>query len=120
MIPCGETELVGCKKPYLYPELVTDPICQVTMQERWKVVYPYLKGVVNDIRKLGTDLGPLLRDETAITTKAAIQKHKNNFTDWSGDENIASYEEVIENFVTVYGKRLGGMNSLITSRKFVK
>lgn len=105
-----------------YPKLVTDPIYQLTVQERWKVVYPYLQSVVNEIRKLGTDLARSYEVNNTMwpTTKAAIQKHKNNFTDWSGDENIASYEEVIENFVTVYGRRLEGMNSLITSGKFMK
>lgn len=55
-----------------------------------------------------------------LTNKAAIQKHKNNFSDWSGDENINSYPELIENFVTVYRNRLNGMNKLITSGRFTK
>ena len=54
------------------------------------------------------------------TNKAAIQKHKNNFSDWSGDENINSYPELIENFVTVSRNRLNGMNTLITSGRFTK
>lgn len=54
------------------------------------------------------------------TNKAAIQKHKNNFSDWSGDENINSYPELIENFVMVYRNRLNGMNALITSGRFTK
>ena len=54
------------------------------------------------------------------TNKAAIQKHKNNFSDSSGDENINSYPELIENFVTVYRNRLNGMNKLITSGRFTK
>ena len=54
------------------------------------------------------------------TNKAAIQKHKNNFSDWSGDEKINSYPELIENFVTVYRNRLNGMNALITSGRFTK
>lgn len=55
-----------------------------------------------------------------LTNKTAIQKHKNNFSDWSGDENINSYPELIENFVTVYRNRLNGMNTLITSGRFTK
>lgn len=54
------------------------------------------------------------------TNKAAIQKHKNNFSDWSGDKNINSYPELIENFVTVYRNRLNGMNKLIMSGRFTK
>jgi hypothetical protein len=52
------------------------------------------------------------------TDKAAIQEHKSGFSDWSGDENIAKFEDVINNFVTVYEERLSGMNYLITSGKF--
>ena len=55
-----------------------------------------------------------------LTNKAAIQMHKNNFSDWSGDEKINSYPELIENFVTVYRNRLNGMNTLITSGGFTK
>ena len=55
-----------------------------------------------------------------LTNRAAIQKHKNNFSDSSGDENINSYPELIENFVTVYRNRLNGMNTLITSGRFTK
>ena len=54
------------------------------------------------------------------TNKAAIQMHKNNFSDWSGDEKINSYPELIENFVTVCRNRLNGMNTLITSGRFTK
>ena len=55
-----------------------------------------------------------------LTNRAAIQKHKSGFSDWSGDENIETYPELIENFVEVYQKRLDGMNTLITNGKFTK
>ena len=48
------------------------------------------------------------------TNKAAIQAHKSRFSDWSGDEELTDWNEVIENFVTCYEKRLNGMNSLIS------
>ena len=54
------------------------------------------------------------------TNKADITKYKSDFKDWSGDEQIASWDEVIENFVTVYNERLAGMDALITSGKFTK
>ena len=54
------------------------------------------------------------------TKKADVQAHKKNFSDWSGDEEIDSWDEVIENFVTVYEERLAGMNTLITTGKFTK
>jgi hypothetical protein len=57
------------------------------------------------------------------TTKDDIRKYKSDFNDWSGDELLGvngNYQEVIENFVTVYEARLEGMNGLITSEEFVK
>jgi hypothetical protein len=54
------------------------------------------------------------------TDKSSIQAYKSGFKDWSGDENINDWGELIENFVTVYEARLEGMNTLITSGKFVK
>lgn len=105
-----------------YPELVTDPIFQAAVQERWAVVYPYLQGVIADIRNYGSAMASSYAVNNTMwpTTKAAIQKHKSNFSDWSGDENMDSYDEVIENFISVYQKRLEGMNALITSGRFVK
>ena len=85
-------------------------------------MYPYLQGVVNDIRKLGTDLTRSYEVNNAMwpTTKENIQAYKSSFSDWSGDELISDYADVIDNFVTVYQNRLNGMNTLITSGKFTK
>lgn len=115
-------ELEDANSCVWYPELVTDPIYQAAVQKRWKVVYPYLENVVNDIQGYYNTLKHSYDVNNAMwpTTKKAIQEHKNNFSDWSGDENIASYEDVIENFATVYRKRLDGMNTLITSGKFTE
>ena len=53
-------------------------------------------------------------------TKDGIKKFKSDFDDWSGDENLTSFETIIENMVTVYKERLDGMNTLITNGKFTK
>ncbi len=105
-----------------YQKLMLDPTFQKAIQERWAVMYPYLQGVVNDIRKSGTDLARSYEVNSAMwpTTKADIQEYKSSFSDWSGDELIADYADVIDNFVEVYQSRLAGMNSLITSGKFTK
>jgi hypothetical protein len=52
-----------------------------------------------------------------------LQSLKSDFNDWSGAELLGqngNYQEVIENFVTVYNERLAGMDALITSGKFTK
>lgn len=105
-----------------YPALVKDPIFQAKVKERWAVMYPYLLGVVNNIRAYGESQACSFQYDSAMwpTTKAAIQKHKSGFSDWSGDENINSWPELIENFVAVYEARLEGMNTLINNGKFTK
>jgi hypothetical protein len=52
------------------------------------------------------------------TNKEDIRYYKYDFNDWSGDEKLPSFEEVISNFVEVYNARLAGMNTLITTGKF--
>ena len=105
-----------------YPALIKDPIFQAKVKERWAVMYPVLMGLEQTIRAYGKSQAVSFLFDSAMwpTNKAAIQKHKNNFSDWSGDENINSYPELIENFVTVYRNRLNGMNTLITSGRFTK
>ena len=56
-------------------------------------------------------------------SKADVRKYKSDFNDWSGDEQLGAngnYQEVIDNFVSVYQERLAGMDALITSGRFTK
>lgn len=102
--------------------LFKDPNFCKRVQERWTVIYPYLQDVVNDIRRHGAELKASFSYDSAMwpTTKAAIQKYKSGFSDWSGDENINDFDELVKNFETVYTSRLNGMNTLITTGKFIK
>jgi hypothetical protein len=57
------------------------------------------------------------------TNTSDVKKYKSDFKDWSGDEQLGAngnYQEVINNFITVYNERLAGMDGLITSGKFTK
>lgn len=103
-----------------YRQLAKDATFKKAVQERWKVIYPYLQGVSDQIRMYGETLKLSFESDSAMwpTDKAAIQEHKSGFSDWSGDEKLSTFEEVIKNFVQVYEARLGGMNTLITSGKF--
>lgn len=105
-----------------YTYLFKDPNFCKAVQKRWTDLYPYLQGVVNDIRRHGSEQALSWTYDSAMwpTDKAAIQKHKSGFKDWSGDENLNSFDAVIENMVTVYNARLNGMNSLINADKFTK
>ena len=105
-----------------YRQLVKDPTFQTTVQQRWAVIYPHLKLVSAQICEYGRTLKTSFEVDSKMwpTTKNAIQKHKSGFSDWSGDENINMWDDLIENFVTVYEARLEGMNTLITTGKFTE
>jgi hypothetical protein len=77
------------------------------------------------IRQYGAKMADSYKYDSEMwpTTKDDIREYKSDFNDWSGDELLGvngNYQEVIENFVTVYEARLEGMNGLITSGNFVK
>ena len=105
-----------------YPALIRDATFQREVQRRWAVLYPHLLGVIDNIRAYGRSMACSyeVNNQMWPTTKAAIQAHKSGFSDWSGDENIASYQDVTDNLVMVYQRRIEGMNALITSGRFTK
>ena len=107
---------------FWYKKLITDPIFQQRVQDRWAVIYPYLQNVVNTIEAYREPLRASFGEDSAMwpTTEDDIHAHKSGFTDWSGDENINDWDDLIDNFKTVYEARLAGMNGLITSGTFVK
>ena len=107
---------------FWYKKLITDPIFQQKVKDRWAVIYPYLQNVVNTIEAYREPLRASFGEDSAMwpTTEADIHAHKSGFTDWSGDENINDWDDLIDNFKTVYEARLAGMNTLITSGRFTE
>ena len=110
-------------KSYIwYRQLAKDKTFQETVQKRWTVIKPYLDMVPELINYYGETQAVSFSYDSVMwpTNKADITKYKSDFKDWSGDEEIASWDEVVNNFVTVYNERLAGMDALITSGKFTK
>lgn len=110
-------------EPYIwYSQLANDPTFQKTVQERWAVIYPYLQQIPAQIQFYGQTMAKSYAYDNAMwpTAKADVQAWKSGFSDWSGDEQISDWNEVINNFVKVYNERLDGMNTLITSGKFTE
>jgi hypothetical protein len=105
-----------------YRQLVKDPTFHTTVQKRWAVIYPYLQRVTEKIESYREPMRASYGVDSAMwpTTKADIQAHKSGFDDWSGDETINDWDELIDNFKNVYEARLAGMNALITTGKFTK
>ena len=108
-----------------YKQLIKDKTFQETVKARWAVIKPYLDMIPDVIRYYGESQAVSYTYDSKMwpTNKADIQRFKYDFSDWSGDETLGAngnYQEVIENFVTVYNERLAGMDALITSGKFTK
>lgn len=114
------------KETYIwYKQLIKDKTFQQTVQQRWAVIKPYLDMIEDQIRYYGQTQAVSYFYDSAMwpTLKDDVQEWKNDFSDWSGDEQLGTngnYQEVIDNFVKVYNERLAGMDALITSGKFTK
>jgi hypothetical protein len=78
--------------------------------------------IVSQIDYYGQTLAVSYSYDSAMwpTNKADVQEWKSGFSDWSGDEQISDWNQLIANFKTVYQERLAGMDALITSGKFTK
>ena len=105
-----------------YRQLAKDATFRKTVVERWAVIRPYLDMVVELIGEYGENQAISYKYNSVMwpTNKADITKYKSDFKDWSGDEQLGAngnYQEVIDNFVTVYQERLAGMDGLIEAWK---
>ncbi|MDD7623245.1 MAG: hypothetical protein PUJ44_02200, partial [Bacteroidales bacterium] len=81
-------------------------------------IYPYLLGVVDYIREYAAENALSWEYESTMwpgTASALNAGYPSGFSDFAGDENLTSYEDVIQNFIECYLARLDGMNTLITS-----
>lgn len=105
-----------------YRGLAKSAAFQAKVQERWVVLKPYLEMIPEMISYYGEGLALSFDVNSKMwpTTKNDIRKYKDDFNDWSGDETIEDWDEVIANFLTVYQNRLAGMDALITSGSFTK
>ena len=108
-----------------YKQLIKSATFQQKVQERWAVIKPYLEIVAEQIAYYGQYLESSYKYDSEMwpTNTGDIKKYKSDFKDWSGDEELGAngnYQEVINNFITVYQERLAGMDGLITSGTFTK
>ena len=101
-----------------YPLLMDDPDFVTMVKARWAVIYPYLQEVVNYIRKYAAENALSWEYESEMwpgTASALNAGYPSGFSDFAGDENLMSYDAVIQNLIDCYNDRLEGMNTLITS-----
>ena len=101
-----------------YPLLMNDPEFVTMVKARWAAIYPYLLGVVDYIREYAAENALSWEYESTMwpgTATALNAGYPSGFSDFAGDENLTSYEAVIQNCINCYTERLNGMNTLITS-----
>ena len=104
-----------------YPLLMDDDEFVQAVQARWTVLKPYLESVVNEIRRLGEENAISWTYESTMwpgTASALNAGYPSGFSDFSGDENLTDYGEVIENLVNCYSGRLEAMDKLINAGWF--
>ncbi|MCI6315101.1 MAG: CotH kinase family protein [Bacteroidales bacterium] len=101
-----------------YPLLMNDAEFVTMVKARWAVIYPYLLEVVNYIGEYAAENALSWEYDSTMwpgTATALNAGYPSGFSDFAGDENLNTYEEVIQNFINCYTARLEGMNTLINS-----
>ena len=101
-----------------YPLLMNDPEFVRMVKSRWSALYPYLLAVTDEIVRLGAENALSWEYDSTMwpgTATALNAGYPSGFSDFAGDENLTSYEAVIQNLIGCYLARLDGMNTLITS-----
>ena len=101
-----------------YPLLMDDPDFVTMVKARWSVMYPYLLEVVNYIGEYAAENALSWEYDSTMwpgTATALNAGYPSGFSDFAGDENLTTYEAVIQNFIDCYLARLEGMNTLINS-----
>jgi hypothetical protein len=90
-----------------YSQLAADPTFQQAVKDRWANMYPYLKMIEGQIREYGSQLKASWGYNNAMwpTKRSEIRSFKSDFTDWSGDEDLATFDEVINNMGIVLGRK---------------
>ena len=101
-----------------YPLLMNDPEFVKMVKARWAVMYPYLLEVVNYIGERAAENALSWEYDSKMwpgTASALNAGYPSGFSDFAGDENLTTYEAVIQNFIDCYIARLDGMNTLINN-----
>lgn len=102
-----------------YRQLIKDPTFKAALKVRWAKLLPYLQMLPGEIGRIAAENYVSWGYNNAMwpTTSGARKagNDNNTFKDWSGDEDLATYEEVIENMINCYNSRLEGLNTLINS-----
>lgn len=102
-----------------YRQLIKDPVFKAALKARWAKLMPYLQMLPGEIERLAVENRVSWEYNNAMwPTTASARKAGNDgntFKDWSGDEDFATYEEVIANMIECYNSRLAGLDNLINN-----
>lgn len=102
-----------------YPLLIKSPEFRAAVKERWNRLFPYLSELpatiisIAESNRISWEYNNRMWPTNAEVIKAG--NDNNTFKDWSGDEWMTDYDEVIENMVNCYINRLESLNALIVN-----
>lgn len=107
-------------EPYMwYPILFGSEDFRTAVQERWRVMKPYLEAVSSEIANIGASLELSQKYNFDIWPMDSKQRINYGwFIEYCGDELLTDWNSVISNFQTVYQNRLSAMDNSITSGNF--
>lgn len=98
-------------------QLIKDPTFKAALKARWAKLLPYLEMLPGEMSRVAQENYVSWEYNNAMwpTTSAARKagNDNNTFKDWSGDEDLGTYEEVIDNMANCYWSRLQGLDALI-------
>ena len=124
--PTYTSDKGNADKPYMwYPLLFKSEVFKDRVQERWEMIKPYWQGAYYYITTIGETNAVSEAYNFAMWPMEAKERfqirNSNNynwFVDFSGDERIATWDGVVENFRNVYRERFEEMDRMITSGDF--
>lgn len=100
-----------------YPLLKEDDTFKQAVKTRWAALKPALEALPAEIYRLGEENRISWEGNNRMwPTTSSVRKAGNDgydFDDWSGDEFMATYDEVLQNMVECYLNRLAGMEKMI-------
>lgn len=124
--PTYTSDKGNADKPYMwYPLLFKSEVFKDRVQERWEMIKPYWQGAYYYITTIGETNAVSEAYNFAMWPMEAKERfqirNSNNynwFVDFSGDERIATWDGVVENFRNVYRERFEEMDRMITAGEF--
>ena len=106
--------------PFLwFPWLFESDAFKAKVQERWEIIKPYWLDIYAYITMFGEANAISQEYNNAMWPVTSTERLNHSwYVEYSGDETLESWEEVIDNFRNVFTERFNAMDAMITSGNF--